>query len=265
MVIECASKVIIVKKKASEVCRNTFVGGAGHVSEREAEDQADERDDGGGDQGSGHRPFIISVAAAGPPVSQTPSPVVSRWLPILRDRLGDRRDVLDLAMGAGRHARAAAGHGFRVFGVDRDLDRVRLARTGALEHARLWVADLETAMLPRDRFDLVICTNYLQRSIWPALRERGPSRGVRHLRDVHRGTTGPWHRPPVPRPPAASGRAAGRIRRLGAVPRRRMHGPGRSRAAGRQKARRAVMTHESCGSWFHDGACADARRAPDTR
>ena len=104
-------------------------------------------------------------------MSQTPSPVVSRWLPILRDRLGDRRDLLDLAMGAGRYARAAAGHGFRVFGVDRDLDRVRLARTGALEHARLWVADLETATLPRDRFDLVICTNYLQRSIWPALRD----------------------------------------------------------------------------------------------
>lgn len=104
-------------------------------------------------------------------MSQTPSPVVSRWLPILRDRLGARRDALDLAMGAGRHARAAVGHGFRLFGVDRDLDRVRLARTGALEHARLWVADLETARLPRDRFDLVICTNYLQRSIWPALRD----------------------------------------------------------------------------------------------
>ncbi|MCH7748964.1 MAG: class I SAM-dependent methyltransferase [Acidobacteria bacterium] len=104
-------------------------------------------------------------------MSQTPSPLVSQWLPILRVRLGARRDALDLAMGAGRHARAAAEHGFRVFGVDRDLDRVRLARTGALEHARLWVADLDTVTLPRDRFDLVICTNYLQRSIWPALRE----------------------------------------------------------------------------------------------
>ena len=104
-------------------------------------------------------------------MSQTPSPFVSRWLPIVRNRLGARRDALDLAMGAGRHARAAAGHRFRVFGVDRDLDLVRLAKTGALEHARLWVADLEAGTLPRDRFDLVICTNYLQRSIWPALRD----------------------------------------------------------------------------------------------
>ena len=104
-------------------------------------------------------------------MSQTTSPLVSQWLPVLRVRLGARRDALDLAMGAGRHARVAAEHGFRVFGVDRDLDRVRLARTGALEHAWLWVADLDTVTLPRDRFDLVICTNYLQRSIWPALRE----------------------------------------------------------------------------------------------
>ena len=104
-------------------------------------------------------------------MSDTPAPFVSRWLPVVRDRLGPRRDVLDLAMGTGRHARAAAAHGFRVFGVDRDLDRVRLAKTGALDRARLWVADLETAPLPQNRFDLVIGTNYLQRSIWPAFRD----------------------------------------------------------------------------------------------
>ena len=93
-----------------------------------------------------------------------------RWLPIVRDRLGGRRHALDLAMGAGRHARVVAGHGFRVYGVDRDHRRVRLAKTGALEAARLWVADLEVIRLPVERFDLVICTNYLQRSIWPDLR-----------------------------------------------------------------------------------------------
>ena len=104
-------------------------------------------------------------------MSHTPSTVVTRWLPTVRDQLGERRDVLDLAMGAGRHSRAAAAYGFRVFGVDRDLGRVREARTGALAHARLWVADLEDVTLPRERFDLVICTNYLQRSLWTALRE----------------------------------------------------------------------------------------------
>lgn len=104
-------------------------------------------------------------------MSRTPSTVVTRWLPTIRERLGARLDLLDLAMGTGRHSRAAAAHGFRVFGVDRDLGRVREARTGSLAHARLWVADLEDATLPRERFDLVICTNYLQRSLWASLRE----------------------------------------------------------------------------------------------
>jgi len=104
-------------------------------------------------------------------MSQAASPFVARWLPNVGDHLGSGRDMLDLAMGTGRHARAAARHGFQVFGVDRDLDRVRVAKTGILSDARLWVADLEATPLPRQRFDLVICINYLQRSIWPALRD----------------------------------------------------------------------------------------------
>jgi SAM-dependent methyltransferase len=76
-----------------------------------------------------------------------------------------------MAMGAGRHARLAAELGFRVFGVDRDLSRVRVARTGALRSAPLWVADLEAAPLPGNGFDLIVCTNYLQRTIWATLRD----------------------------------------------------------------------------------------------
>ena len=102
-------------------------------------------------------------------MSAAPSAFVVRWLPPVRAALGARRDVLDLATGAGRHARAAAAAGFRVYGVDRDLGRLRQARADG-SAARLWVADLEVSPLPRDRFDLVICTNYLQRSLWPGLR-----------------------------------------------------------------------------------------------
>ena len=102
-------------------------------------------------------------------MSDAPSAFVVRWLPRIRAALGTRRDVLDVATGAGRHARAAAAAGFRVYGVDRDLGRLRRARAGG-STMRLWAADLEVSPLPRDRFDLVICTNYLQRPLWPGLR-----------------------------------------------------------------------------------------------
>ena len=105
-----------------------------------------------------------------PPATTSPSPFVVRWLPIVRDHLGPRRELLELAMGTGRHARTACVHGFHIYGVDRDPDQVKQARTGALKKAHLWVADLELFTLPCDRFDIIICTNYLQRSIWPSLR-----------------------------------------------------------------------------------------------
>ena len=113
---------------------------------------------------------MISTSGRQPPPAMTPpSPFVVRWLAEVRAELGARRDALDLAMGTGRHARAAAALGFRVHGVDRDLDRLRRAKAGGLA-ARLWAADLEVSPLPRDRFDLLICTRYLQRSLWPGLR-----------------------------------------------------------------------------------------------
>ena len=99
-----------------------------------------------------------------------PSPFIVRWLPFVRDHLGYSPDLLELAMGTGRHARIACAYGFRVYGVDRDPDRIKQARTGTLKKAHLWVADLELFPLPSNRFDLIICTNYLQRSIWSDLR-----------------------------------------------------------------------------------------------
>ena len=76
-------------------------------------------------------------------------------------------------MGTGRHSVALARSGFRVFGVDRDAARVLQARVRLIDAGQpsyLWVADLESHSLPEGRFDLVLCTRYLQRTLWPQLR-----------------------------------------------------------------------------------------------
>jgi SAM-dependent methyltransferase len=76
-------------------------------------------------------------SAAAAPV-QAPSPWVTRWSGLLP--AGGR--VLDLAAGAGRHARWLAAQGFEVEAVDRDsaaLDALRLAEPAV----RVRVADLE--------------------------------------------------------------------------------------------------------------------------
>ena len=109
-----------------------------------------------------------------------PSAFITRSLPAIVDAVGPEAKVLDVAMGAGRHVLLLARAGFTVFGVDRDFGRLRRAadRLSTVgKSASVWVTDLESCVLPSDRFDLVVCTRYLQRSLWEALRNAVRPRG----------------------------------------------------------------------------------------
>ena len=89
--------------------------------------------------------------------------------------------ALDVAMGRGRHALALAASGFRVFGVDVKFDAVadamRSARASRLPLSA-WCADLTHHPLPQRRFDLVLVTRYLQRDLFPAIRDAVVPHGV---------------------------------------------------------------------------------------
>src|SRR5262245_54135794 len=77
-------------------------------------------------------------------------------------------------MGAGRHALPLARAGHRVFGVDNRLDAIRGAmRDASAERLSIrgWCADLTQHPLPRAWFDLVVVTRYLQRDLFPAVRD----------------------------------------------------------------------------------------------
>ena len=94
-----------------------------------------------------------------------PSPWVVRWAPQIRPG----GEVLDLACGAGRHARWLSRMGFEVAAVDRD--------TGPFldppANVKLLQADLEAAPWPYPgrRFDGIVVTNYLHRPLLPVLVE----------------------------------------------------------------------------------------------
>jgi SAM-dependent methyltransferase len=102
-----------------------------------------------------------------------PSPFVAHWAAALAARWSEAR-ALDVAMGRGRHARVLAALGYRTFGVDIRVDAVRSvigrARTEGLV-VRGWCADLTTSPLPCSRFELVVVSRYLQRSLFEALRD----------------------------------------------------------------------------------------------
>lgn len=93
----------------------------------------------------------------------TPSAWVQRWAHLVPAA----GRVLDVACGAGRHARYFAERGHAVTAVDRDAG----ALASLPPTVTACVADLEGAPwpLPGQTFGGVVVTNYLWRPLWPAL------------------------------------------------------------------------------------------------
>ena len=103
-----------------------------------------------------------------------PSRWVERWATLIRG--GGR--VLDVACGAGRHARWLAARGHVVDAVDRDAAAVGSLADVAGVHALC--ADIENAGWPYQRgvYAGVIVTNYLHRPLFPELLAALDAQGV---------------------------------------------------------------------------------------
>jgi len=96
-------------------------------------------------------------------MSAEPSDWVERWATLIRPGGA----VLDVACGAGRHARLLARMGFEVDAVDRDPGLFTDPPPGV----RLLKADIESGSwpYPGHRFDGIVVTNYLHRPLLPVL------------------------------------------------------------------------------------------------
>ena len=97
-------------------------------------------------------------------------------LPFLKEQLErlPRGRALDLAMGLGRNAVYLARHGWIVDGVDRSLTAVQktMALAGRLGvQLNGIVADLGTYELRPARYDLICCFYFLDRRLFPAIRQ----------------------------------------------------------------------------------------------
>jgi len=98
----------------------------------------------------------------------TPSEWVVRWAPLI-----ERGPVLDVACGAGRHARFFAQRGLEVVAVDREPQNI--------SHVRFVQADLEDGKpwpFAGQRFAAVVVANYLHRPLMRVLEESLDEGGV---------------------------------------------------------------------------------------
>jgi SAM-dependent methyltransferase len=96
---------------------------------------------------------------------ESPSPWVVRFAPLIPPRT----QALDLACGAGRHAKLLASLGHRTLAVDRDLSR--LGDVAMLPLVETFQADLESGDWPLQgrQFGGIVVTNYLHRPLFPHL------------------------------------------------------------------------------------------------
>lgn len=82
--------------------------------------------------------------------------------------------VLDVAMGNGRNAIFLARAGFKVEGVDRSPETVKVAIEAAKQagvNIKAQVADLEGEYtIEENGYEAIICFNYLQRSLMPHIK-----------------------------------------------------------------------------------------------
>ena len=82
--------------------------------------------------------------------------------------------VLDIAMGRGRNAVFLATMGYSVDGIDISNEAIKGSLELAAKHGveiNANIADLEEGyQIPKDSYDIVICFNYLQRSLLPAIK-----------------------------------------------------------------------------------------------
>jgi SAM-dependent methyltransferase len=100
---------------------------------------------------------------------ETPSEWVLRWA-----KLVERGPVLDVACGAGRHARLFAERGFEVFAVDRDEQ----ALPASVHFVRADLEDGSPWPFAGRRFGAIVVTNYLHRPLFPILADSLEERAV---------------------------------------------------------------------------------------
>jgi len=90
---------------------------------------------------------------------ETPSPWVVRWAPLVA-----RGPVLDVASGAGRHARLFAARGLEVVAVDREVHVIP-----GVQFVRADLEDGSPWPFAGRRFGAIVVTNYLHRPLFDPL------------------------------------------------------------------------------------------------
>ena len=104
------------------------------------------------------------------PIPDTPVPLITEYA-----SLASGRQALDIACGMGRNSKYLASVGFEVDAWD--ISSVAIETLQHLPHIHPKEVDFDHITFPEERYDLIICTFFLKRTLFPqitkALKENG--------------------------------------------------------------------------------------------
>ena len=90
-------------------------------------------------------------------------------------KLATGKNALDIACGMGRNSKFLASNAFNVHALD--ISEVAIKSLEDLENIKAEVVDFDTYILKENTYDLIVCTYFLERKLFPqiekALKENG--------------------------------------------------------------------------------------------
>lgn len=82
-------------------------------------------------------------------------------------KLATGKQALDIACGTGRHSRYLASLGFEVDALD--ISSVAIEQLKDTPHIHVKEVDFDTYALPKEQYDLIVCTYFLERKLFPQM------------------------------------------------------------------------------------------------
>ena len=82
-------------------------------------------------------------------------------------KLSNGKQALDIACGMGRHSKYLASKGFKVDALD--ISSTAIKSLQGLENIKAKEVDFDTYTLEENKYDLIVCTYFLQRSLFPQI------------------------------------------------------------------------------------------------
>ena len=102
---------------------------------------------------------------------QEPIALIKEYAP-----LAECKNALDVACGNGRHSRYLASLGFEVDALD--ISSVAIEQLQGVEKIHPLEVDFDTYVLSKNKYDLIVCTYFLERKLFPQMIAALKSNGI---------------------------------------------------------------------------------------